>query len=160
MNRMRTLLSFMVAVGVAIVTMAGCGAKPDGQAGDNGEPYYAFTLSNGSLLFAQLKSQDKLYLYLSHIHYLQRTPPSNPPKRGEPETPNLQLVRQSMDLHGPQDELILNRAQLLFYQELREDSRVVQAIRRQAQATPQMVPPAVAPGMGVPQIPMAPPPRR
>lgn len=126
---------------VLVGLLAACGARGGGE---DGAPYYALTLTNGSLFFAHLKYEDDRYLYLNDVHYFQRTPPP-PAKKGEqPASPGLTLVKQSADPQGPKDELILNRDQLLFYQELRNDSRVVQLIRQPAQP-PQAVAPMPPP---------------
>lgn len=100
-----------------------------------GEPYYAVALTTGSLFFAHLKGEDAQYLYLSDVHYFQRSAPDPSDKKGG--APNLTLVRQASDLYAPKDELKLSRNQLLYYQELREDSPVVKSIAQQAQQAQQ-----------------------
>ncbi|MDZ4244174.1 MAG: hypothetical protein U1C57_03660, partial [Candidatus Doudnabacteria bacterium] len=46
-----------------------------------------------------------------------------------PETDNFSLVKLGNELHGPEDKMSINLSQVLFVEDLKIDSKVVEAIR-------------------------------
>jgi hypothetical protein len=80
---------------------------------------------------------DSDYLTASDIYYLQVV---QPPLQGSGQDaaaaqaqaaaqPQISLVKLGNELHGPEDEMHISRAQVLFYENLKEDGSVVKAIR-------------------------------
>lgn len=96
--------------------------------------YQAVFLTNGQVYFGKLSSAHRDYVELSDIYYLQVT---QPPLQGSAELgqaaaqqqARLQLVKLGNELHGPVDEMQLNREHILFFEDLKEEGKVVQAIR-------------------------------
>lgn len=98
--------------------------------------YQAVFLTNGQVYFGHLADAEKTYLKLDNIYYLQVTPvlqtrtpddPTQPPIQEQQQ--QLSLVKLGNELHGPVDEMFINRDQVLFIEDLKEDGRVVQAIK-------------------------------
>jgi len=97
--------------------------------------YQAVFLTNGQVYFGKLSEVQKSYLKLNSIYYLQVTPvlqtgtadevSGNPPQQQQ----QLSLVKLGNELHGPVDEMFINREHVLFIEDLKEDGRVVQAIK-------------------------------
>jgi len=54
---------------------------------------------------------------------------TTPPAPQQQEEPRLTLVKMGSELHGPIDSMTINKDHILFVEELKEDSKVVQAIR-------------------------------
>lgn len=95
--------------------------------GANGA-YQAVFLSNGQVYFGKLMKGGREYLKLSDIFYLQVTPVQGP--QTEPkQQPQLQLVKLGNELHGPVDEMSINKEHVLFFEDLKDDGKVVQAIK-------------------------------
>jgi len=92
-------------------------------------------LTNGQVYFGKLSDVNKDYVRLENIYYLQITPVLQTRTEGEPGTPpptpqqQLSLVKLGNELHGPVDMMFINRDHILFIEDLKEDGRVVQAIR-------------------------------
>ncbi len=95
--------------------------------------YQAVFLTNGQVYFGKLSDADKDYIKLADIYYLQVV---QPPLQGQQQpgqaTPQQQisLVKLGQELHGPSDEMHINRTQVLFYEDLKTDGKVVQAIQQ------------------------------
>ena len=51
-------------------------------------------------------------------------------------TQNLSLVKLGNELHGPEDAMYINMDHVLFTEELKEDSRVVDAVKRYLEENP------------------------
>ena len=98
--------------------------------------YQAVFLTNGQVYFGKLSEVQKSYLKLNSIYYLQVTPvlqtgtadevSGNPPQQQQ----QLSLVKLGNELHGPVDEMFINRDHILFIEDLESDSQVVQAIEK------------------------------
>lgn len=98
--------------------------------------YQAVFLSNGQVYFGDLTNPEKGYAHMENIYYLQVTPVLQTQGTGEPgaqaanqQQQQLSLVKLGNELHGPVDEMYINRDHILFIEDLKEDGRVVQAIK-------------------------------
>jgi hypothetical protein len=96
--------------------------------------YQAVFLSNGQVYFGKLSGMTASYATLEDIYYLQvTTPPSTDAsqlnQQQAQQQQQLSLVKLGQELHGPVDEMKINRDQILFYEDMKEDGRVMTAIR-------------------------------
>lgn len=92
------------------------------------EGYSAVFLTNGQVYFGNIVQQKRGTIVLENIYYLQ-TNTADP--KAEVTEANMSLVKLGNELHGPTDEMRINREHVLFTETLREDSKVVQAITSQ-----------------------------
>jgi hypothetical protein len=96
--------------------------------------YQAVFLTNGQVYFGNLSGTAGDYATLKDIYYLQVTQPPLQGSQQQGQTQaqqqaQLSLVKLGNELHGPVDEMKINRDQILFYEDIKEDGRVMQAIR-------------------------------
>ncbi len=109
---------------------------------ESGDKYQAVFLTNGQVYFGQVSKTDRDVIRLKDIFYLQVI--QQQPLQGTPEQqqaqanqqPQISLVKLGQELHGPVDEMYINRSQVLFWEDLKSDGRVVQAIK-EYKANPQ-----------------------
>ena len=92
--------------------------------------YQAVFLNNGQVYFGHLFGERSQYAVLKDVFYLQVTQAPQPIRPGETPPTNINIVKLGGELHGPTDEMRINRDQILFIEDLREDSRVSQAINQ------------------------------
>ncbi|MFZ1301226.1 MAG: hypothetical protein WAQ27_01435 [Candidatus Microsaccharimonas sp.] len=94
--------------------------------------YQAVFFTNGQVYFGKLKPVNDNYLKLTDIYYLQTqatdTADSENPQETSTDQSNVQLIKLGDEIHGPEDEMVLSRDQVLFYENLKDDSKVVQSI--------------------------------
>jgi hypothetical protein len=90
--------------------------------------YSAVFLTNGQVYFGNIVEQKRGTIVLENIYYLQ-TNTADP--QAEVTEANMSLVKLGNELHGPTDEMQINRDHVLFTETLRDDSKVVQAITSQ-----------------------------
>lgn len=97
--------------------------------------WQAVFLSNGQVYFGQIKKSNNNEIILTDIYYLQvinqplQQTQESVEAGQEPETQQgLQLAKLGNELHGPKDQMNINRAHVLMTEELKEDSDVVVAI--------------------------------
>lgn len=108
--------------------------EKNGYAGS--ENYQAVFLTNGQVYFGKIAKESSKLLYLTEIYYLQVVPPPGlqtsqegaTSASGNQQQPQVTLIKLGNELHGPVDEMRIERGQILFIENLKKDGRVVQAI--------------------------------
>lgn len=101
----------------------------------NSNSYYALFLTNGQVYFGHLSNISDQYISLKNIYYLQLAQPlqstdkKDTPALKDNSNQELALIKLGKELHGPKDAMQINRDQVLFYEELNDDSKVVQTIK-------------------------------
>ena len=95
--------------------------------------YQAVFLSNGQVYFGKVTDANQQTLVLENIYYLRsagnlQTSDANN-STAAPATDNFSLVKLGNELHGPEDKMSINLSQVLFIEDLKPDSKVVEAIR-------------------------------
>lgn len=113
-------------------------AKPAAPAKASG--YVAVFLTNNQVYFGKLGSLDGQYATLSDVYYLRVQPSlsdAGTVKVEDAKTAgatagknDLTLIKLGDELHGPTDEIKLNRDHILLVEELKVDSKVVKAIEQ------------------------------
>lgn len=89
----------------------------------DGSTYQAVFLNGGQVYFGKLAVRGDDYFMLVDVYYLSQT------NTGEAENAG-QLIKRGTELHGPREPMILPTRQILFIENLRDDSGVVEAIKR------------------------------
>lgn len=97
--------------------------------------YQAVFLANGQVYFGKLKDNRGEYLVLRDVFYLQAAN-STPEQSDNPQdasqgqgSGDLQLIKLGTEVHGPDDEMIISRSQMLFFENLQGEGRVSESIR-------------------------------
>ncbi|MBU1130760.1 hypothetical protein KJ840_01350 [Patescibacteria group bacterium] len=104
---------------------------------DKPSGWSAVFLSNGQVYFGKIKKQDDYELVLTDIYYLQVTKQIQPADQTTPpQQQNVSLVKLGNELHGPRDAMSINMYHIIFTEELKLDSKVVQAIDRYLEENP------------------------
>lgn len=97
--------------------------------------YQAIFLTNGQVYFGKLSDAGDKYAELRDIYYLQVNQPLQTGQNAQnqqsqsQQQPQLSLVKLGNELHGPADLMFINRDQILFYEDLKADGKVAQAIQ-------------------------------
>lgn len=100
----------------------------------NKDDYQAVFLTNGQVYFGKLQNSTGEYLKLTNIYYLQvdsdvQQAGNTAKTNAQDQNNNVQLIKLGNELHGPRDEMQLNNQQVLFWENLKPDSRVSEAIK-------------------------------
>lgn len=119
----KSKLVWLVVAVLVVVVLWQSGVLPIRLSGK----YQAVFLSNNQVYFGKLYNANSGYPTLRDIYYLQVTQVLQPK---DPKTPSQQinLVKLGGELHGPEDEMSINKAHILFFEDLKSDSQVVAAI--------------------------------
>lgn len=100
--------------------------------------YQAVFLNNGQVYFGKIQSISNQYVDLQGIFYLNSSSSSNTSKDSKDNTTasNYTLVKLGCELHGPYDQMVINRDQVTFWENLKDDGQVVKTIKSWIQQNP------------------------
>jgi hypothetical protein len=102
----------------------------------------AVFLTNGQVYFGHLEPIGRRTMRLDSVFYLQQQstqPDASAAESGETLDPSaadsgatqFSVIRLGSEIHQPTDQLIINREQILFWENLQADSQVLAAIRQE-----------------------------
>ncbi len=94
------------------------------------EGYQAVFLNNGQVYFGHVTSFGRDLVKLEDIYYLQVNQGLQSQREDSGlNQPDMSLVKLGNELHGPEDKMEIIRENILFIENLAEDSRVLKAIK-------------------------------
>lgn len=126
-----------VALALAVVVLSGWVLYRSSTAAtiDSGK-YQAVFFTNGQVYFGKLSPVNADYFKLTDVFYIQAqeseaeaTESENPQKTSDSST-DIRLIKLGSEVHGPQDEMIISKDQVLFYENLKSDGKVSDSITK------------------------------
>jgi hypothetical protein len=94
----------------------------------NSKEYQAIFLTNGQVYFGKFTHVDSTYVELTKIFYLQVQQQVQPGQTSTNSQQQVSLAKLGGELHGPEDEMFINRDQILFWENLKPSGKVSTAI--------------------------------
>lgn len=133
------LLFAATILAVSIVILLYSGGSKEADYIDKNKQQAVF-LTNGQVYFGKIKDVNKQYVTLSGIYYLnvnQQVQPNQKDSSSNSSSSNsISLVKLGCELHGPVDQMIINREQVTFWENLKGDGQVAKAISQWVQQNP------------------------
>jgi hypothetical protein len=96
--------------------------------------HQAIFLNNGQVYFGSITDLNKDFLTLANIYYLRVNQQVQPGQQASQN--DVSLVKLGCELHGPQDIMVVNRDQITFWENLKDDGQVTTAIAEYVEANP------------------------
>jgi len=90
--------------------------------------YQAVQLTNGQAYFGKLSAINGDYFKLSDVYYIQQKASTDESDSSSSQ----QLVRLSDGTYGIEDNMVIPKNQILFYENLKDDGQVVQLMKKGA----------------------------
>jgi hypothetical protein len=122
------LLFSLTILAVAIAILMYIGKDNEGSYVKE-KSYQAVFLTNGQVYFGQVKDFTKSYVNLQDIYYLNSQDQTTQSENKD-QSAAFSLVKLGCELHGPTDQMIINREQVSFWENLKTDGKVAQAIKQ------------------------------
>jgi len=82
--------------------------------------FQAVFLNGGQVYFGQIKTLNNKYIRVDNIFYLRVNQTVQP--NGQQQNSAPELVPLGCELHRPQNEMVINREQIIFWENLKDDS--------------------------------------
>ena len=95
----------------------------------------AVFLNGGQVYFGNITSLNTNYIRLSNIYYL-RVNQQVQPGQTQTNSNDVSLVKLGCELHGPTDEMLINREQVIFWENLKTDGQVGKAVAEYVKQNP------------------------
>ncbi len=122
----------IVAILVVLIGASGYawqdGVPPFGPTADT---WHGVFLSNGQAYFGHFYSAPGEYATLREVYYVLATQIQSQDPKEAAAPPQLTLQRLGAEIHGPKQEMRIPKTAILFVEELRSDSKLIEAIRLQ-----------------------------
>jgi len=97
----------------------------------------AVFLNGGQVYFGHIGSLNDKYVALNNIYYLRVNQQVQPDTSTTKTSSNdISLVKLGCELHGPVDQMVINRDQVLFWENLKTDGQVAKAVADYVKANP------------------------
>ncbi|MFA5927393.1 MAG: hypothetical protein WCT32_04660 [Patescibacteria group bacterium] len=114
-------------------------SRPETTQGANAKKQAVF-LTNGQMYFGHVSNADQQIVVLRDVYYfkpedlakLRDENQSNLSGSGSSAAKNLSLVKLGSEIHGPEGVMYINRDQILYYEDIRGDSKISEAIDQQS----------------------------
>ena len=101
------------------------------------DKFQAVFLNGGQVYFGNIGSLNSKYLTLDNIYYLRVNQQVQPDQANKPAGANdISLVKLGCELHGPEDSMVINREQVIFWENLKTDGQVAKAVEEYVKANP------------------------
>jgi len=127
-NKKPWVIGIVIIIALAVLGWLGWwvyGMFSDGVLRDR---YQAVFLSNNQVYFCKLTNVNADYVDCTDIYYLQVQQSVQPADKNA--NPQVSLAKLGSELHGPEDHMRINRDQILFWENLKDDSKVVETIKK------------------------------
>lgn len=105
----------------------GGGGKPEQSYVDDSKLQAVF-LNGGQVYFGDINELNGKYLSMNNIYYL-RVNQQVQPNQSTTGNNDVSLVKLGCELHGPQDNMVINREQVIFWENLKDDGQVAKAVK-------------------------------
>lgn len=96
------------------------------------DKYQVVFFTNGLVYFGKLKIHNGGYMSLTDVYYLQKKATANEDSEVQSvediDNPDVELIKLGEEIYGPMDEVVINKDQVLFFENLKIDGKVTQAI--------------------------------
>jgi hypothetical protein len=119
-------LFLLTALLVCLIIFFAIGSKDTESSFIKKDKYQAVFLNGGQVYFGKIGQYNNRYLTLTDIYYLRVNQQVQP---GQTAASNdVSLAKLGNELHGPDDSMVINRTEVQFWENLKNDGQVVKAI--------------------------------
>lgn len=129
LNRISVFLLICSAllVGLLIFKIATASNKQERDFVDK-DKYQAVFIEGGQVYFGKVRDMNRDFVTLDNIYYLRVNEQAQGAENQQQAQQDISLAKLGCELHGPQDLMIINRSQVTFWENLKDDGQVATAI--------------------------------
>jgi len=88
----------------------------------------AVFLTNGQVYFGYISNSEDQIVQLKDIYYLKTK--TDLQSTAVDESKKVSLIKLGSELHGPEDVMYINRDQILFFEDMKDSSKIIDAINK------------------------------
>jgi len=128
LTKKKKLIAGIIA-GVILIAVAGCTwyhMANSSAAFISSSQYQAIFTTNNQAYFGKMQRLSDGGYRMTNVYYLQQA--GNTSQRANSDNQTPQLIKMGSELHGPEDSIVFDKSQVLFWENLKSDSKVTKAI--------------------------------
>jgi hypothetical protein len=120
----------VVVLVVGVILLIGVGGQKSESTYVDDKKLQAIFLQTGQVYFGNVTKMNSKYFVLSNIYYLQTSNAANSTAdaNSTAANTNVSLVKLGCELHAPVDEMVINRDQVTFWENLNDSGQVAKAV--------------------------------
>ncbi len=128
------IAAVVIALVIAVVVWVAWPKSQSAAAAIDTGKYQAVFFTNGNVYFGKLQPFNDEYMKMTTVYYpkTQAKTTSDTDATKKTDTQDSQssvtLIKLSDEIHGPEDEMLISKDQMQFFQNLRSDSKVAKLI--------------------------------
>jgi len=131
------LLFSVTVLVVSLVILAVTGGPHNESKYVNTKELQAVFLNGGQVYFGNIQNLNEKYLRMDNIYYLRVNQTVQPNQSTSAANNNdVSLVKLGCELHGPEDQMVINRDQVIFWENLKTDGQVAKDVADYVKANP------------------------
>lgn len=128
-----TIVALVLIAGIAAVGWIAWSNAKSGVTGIDSSRYQAVFLANGQIYFGKLSSFNDESFKITNVYYPEAQVADGEEDQTDTTTQsNIKLIPIVDGVHGPEDEMILTKSQILYYENLKADSQAARLIDQQS----------------------------
>lgn len=130
----------VVCIGVLILALAGSVAIGGPRSQSKyvaSDKMQAVFLNGGQVYFGKITTLNDKFMRVNDIYYLRVNQQVQPDGSASTNNQDISLVKLGCELHGPQDSMIINQSQVIFWENLKDDGQVAKAVADYVKQNPE-----------------------
>jgi hypothetical protein len=122
------VVAVLIAILLVFVALTVYSSSKDGEDSyvDSGKLQAVF-LNTGQVYFGKITTLNNKYFVVKNIYYLQTSSSSSTTTTATANT-SVSLVKLGCELHEPYDQMVINRDQVTFWENLQDNGQVAKAV--------------------------------
>lgn len=120
----------LVVVVLAVAAVVFFSGNKTNETGINTSRYQAVFLVNGQIYFGKLEDFNDTAFRLTDIYYPQAQTSGEEEEKSTQSQGGIQLIKLGDEVHGPESEMFIPKDQILYYENLKADSKVAELIKQ------------------------------
>mgnify|MGYP001589180218 CR=1 FL=1 len=128
----RVVLPVLSLIVVAVIAFTGYTKRQSYLPDPSGPRQAIFLIGGQEVYFGYASSLRNQVVVLTDVYYIQaQQQPIQPSdtKTTIPNAPEINLVKLGNELHGPKDRMEINRDRIAFIEDMKDDSKINEAIK-------------------------------
>ncbi len=124
-------VALVIGIAVLLLALAGSvaigGPKAQSKYVDSSKMQAVF-LNGGQVYFGKINTLNDKFIRVNDIYYLRVNQQVQPDGSAAANNQDISLVKLGCELHGPQDSMVINQSQVIFWENLKDDGQVAKAV--------------------------------
>lgn len=123
----------LISVGLLVAALAvyvATGGKESEKSFLKEDKFQAVFLNGGQVYFGKVRELNDKFLTMDNIYYLRVNEQAQSGQNANQQQAqqDISLAKLGCELHGPEDSMVINREQVTFWENLKDDGQVAKAI--------------------------------